>query len=304
MGGLHYQVIFKESTWCKALFYFEKGYFIMNSEKLKFSVLMSIYHKEDLRYFNRAMQSIWNEQVVKPNEVVLVEDGKLTDELYEGIKFWKDELGKSLNIIPLEVNMGLGDALNIGLQKCNYELVARMDTDDISLPSRFEKQIESFKNNDIDICGTWVNEFEDKEGVTKTVRKTPELHQNIVKFSKSRSPMNHVSIMFKKTAVIRAGGYQKMMWIEDYYLFVRLIQLGAKFYNIQESLVNVRAGDDQLERRRGLKYLLSELKLQRKMIKLGFLSWFEFSRNVTIRLVVRMLPKQVSTFIYSIIRKF
>ena len=109
----------------------------------KFSVLMSIYHRETLQYFNRAMKSIWDEQTIKPDEIVLVEDGELTDELYKGIRYWKNKLGKSLNIVPLEVNLGLGDALNIGLQKCHYEIIARMDTDDISHPSRFEKQLES-----------------------------------------------------------------------------------------------------------------------------------------------------------------
>ena len=277
---------------------------ILSGNNPQFSVLMSIYHKETLQDFNRAMKSIWDEQTIKPDEIVLVEDGELTDELYKGIRSWKNKLGKSLNIIPLEVNLGLGDALNIGLQKCNYEIIARMDTDDISLPSRFEKQLESFSNNDIDICGTWINEFEDMEGVTEAVRKLPELHQDIVKFLKSRSPMNHVSIMFKKTEILRVGGYQKMMWIEDYYLFVRLIQSGARFYNIQESLVNVRAGAAQLERRRGLKYAFSELTLQRKMLELGFLNLFEFSINVILRFVVRMIPKQASTLIYSIIRKF
>jgi glycosyltransferase involved in cell wall biosynthesis len=277
---------------------------ILSGNNPQFSVLMSIYHKETLQDFNRAMKSIWDEQTIKPDEIVLVEDGELTDELYKGIRSWKNKLGKSLNIIPLEVNLGLGDALNIGLQKCNYEIIARMDTDDISLPSRFEKQLESFSNNDIDICGTWINEFEDMEGVTEAVRKLPELHQDIVKFLKSRSPMNHVSIMFKKTEILRVGGYQKMMWLEDYYLFVRLIQSGARFYNIQESLVNVRAGAAQLERRRGLKYAFSELTLQRKMLELGFLNLFEFSINVILRFVVRMIPKQASTLIYSIIRKF
>ena len=277
---------------------------ILSGNNPQFSVLMSIYHKETLQDFNRAMKSIWDEQTIKPDEIVLVEDGELTDELYKGIRSWKNKLGKSLNIIPLEVNLGLGDALNIGLQKCNYEIIARMDTDDISLPSRFEKQLESFSNNDIDICGTWINEFEDMEGVTEAVRKLPELHQDIVKFLKSRSPMNHVSIMFKKTEILRVGGYQKMMWLEDYYLFVRLIQSGAKFYNIQESLVNVRAGVGQLERRRGLKYAFSELRLQRKMLELDFLNLFEFSINVILRFAFRMVPNQAFTFIYSIIRKF
>jgi glycosyltransferase involved in cell wall biosynthesis len=275
----------------------------ISSNSPQFSVLMSIYHKETPLYFDRAMYSIWDQQTVRPSEIVLVEDGPLTDELYSSISLWKAKLGKVFQVVSLEKNIGTGDAKNSGMDKCSFELVAIMDTDDISFSDRFEKQLNAFKENDIDVCGAWINEFEGAEGMIKAARRVPKLHHDIVKFSKSRSPMNHVSIMFKKTAVIRSGGYQKMMWIEDYYLFVRLIQSGAKFYNIQESLVNVRAGVGQLERRRGLKYALSELKLQRKMLKLGFLSWFEFSTNVIIRFSIRMLPEKISTFIYSMIRK-
>ena len=158
------------------------------------------------------------------------------------------------------------------------------------------------------IANIWWNfqiecEFEDNENKIVSYRKVPELHVDIIKFSKLRCPVNHPAVMYKKSIVQKTGGYKKMMWFEDYYLWARMILNGAKFYNIQESLVNVRAGVGQLERRRGLKYALSELKLQRKMLKLGFLSWFEFSTNVIIRFSIRMLPEKISTFIYSMIRK-
>ena len=141
---------------------------------MKFSVLMSIYNKEKPEYFNRAMQSIWDEQTVKPDEIVLVQDGKLTDELYNSIEQWKEKLKKIFKTIPLEVNVGLGDALNIGIKHCNFELIARMDTDDISLPNRFEKQLKVFENKNIDICSTWVSEFEDDENKIISYRKLPE----------------------------------------------------------------------------------------------------------------------------------
>jgi len=269
----------------------------------KFSVLMSIYHKEVPLNFERAMQSIWNEQSVKPSEIVLVEDGPLTSELDNIIDQWKLRLNGIFHVVSLEKNLGTGDAKNFGLEKCSFEIVAIMDTDDISLFNRFEEQLNAFGRYNIDVCGAWINEFEVNETKIKTVRKTPEHHQDIVKFSKYRSPVNHVTTMFKKTVVMNSGGYQKMMWLEDYYLFVRLIQSGAIFYNIQKPLVCVRAGVSQLERRRGLKYVLSELRFQRKIFELDFLNLFEFSRNVALRFVVRMMPGQISTFIYSIIRR-
>lgn len=281
----------------------EASQHVSDDNSPKFSVLMSIYHKEDPAYFERAMQSIWDDQKIKPNEIVLVEDGLLTNELYEIINLWKVKIGSIFQIKPLKKNMGLGYALNIGLKICQYDLIARMDTDDVSLPDRFKKQLSVFQQHNIDICGSWINEFEDLEDVIEVVRKLPEYHQNIINFAKFRSPMNHVSIMFKKDVAINAGGYQEMMWLEDYYLFVRLIQSGAKFYNIQESLVNVLAGANQLERRRGLKYAISEFHLQKRMLKLGFLSRFEFFVNITTKFIFRMMPKKVFYFIYHEIRK-
>lgn len=173
---------------------------------MNFSVLISIYHKEEAKYFNRAMQSIWDEQSVKPDEIVLVQDGKLTDELYRFIDEWKSKLGDVLKIIPLEQNVGLGDALNEGIKHCNYELIARMDTDDISLADRFEKQLKVFENSDIDISSSWVSEFDSDEKKIVSYRKIPEKHDEIVSYSKMRNGVNHPAVMYKKSVVEKAGG--------------------------------------------------------------------------------------------------
>ena len=272
--------------------------------KMKFSVLMSIYFKEKSSNFNRAMQSIWDEQSIKPNEIVLVEDGKLTDELYNAINLWKERLGQNLKVIKLKENLGLGDALAIGLKECSFELVARMDSDDISLPKRFEKQLEIFeKNKNIDICSSWISEFEKDEGNIYAYRRLPENHNDIVKFAKLRSPINHPAAMFKKSAVLQAGNYQKMLLIEDYYLWVRMIFKGFKFYNIQEVLVNMRAGKDQLARRQGLKYAINELKVQYLFYKMGFLNLYEFLRNLVLKFSVRIMPKFILRVVYRFLRR-
>ena len=270
---------------------------------MKFSVLISIYHKEKPEYFARAMQSIWDEQTVKPDEIVLVQDGTLIDDLYTVTDEWKSKLGDVLKIIPLEQNVGLGDALNAGIEHCSYELIARMDTDDISLPDRFEKQLKVFENSNIDICSSWVSEFDNSENEIVSYRKTPEKHDEIVSYSKMRNGINHPAVMYRKSAVEYAGGYKKMMWLEDYYLWARMILNGAKFYNIQEPLANIRAGYRQLERRRGLKYAISEFKLQKEFLKLGFISINEFIRNVIIRFISRILPKEFIKIIYKQLRK-
>jgi glycosyltransferase involved in cell wall biosynthesis len=269
----------------------------------KFSVLMSIYYKEKSEYFNRAMQSIWDEQSIKPNEIVLVQDGRLTRDLYEVINKWQEKLGDKLKVISLEQNMGLGDALNIGLQHCSYELVARMDTDDIAMPNRFEKQLKVFENDDIDICSSWVSEFENDEDNIVSYRKLPKENEEIYKYAKIRCPINHPAVMYKKSAVNKAGGYKAMMWFEDYYLWARMILNGAKFYNIQESLVNMRAGYGQLERRSGLKYALSEFRFMKVLYEIGFLHIFQFMQNSFLRFTARILPKTVVKKIYNIVRE-
>lgn len=269
---------------------------------MKFSVLMSIYYKEKPEYFNRAMQSIYDEQRVKPSEIVLVQDGLLNDELYKSISNWQDKLGSVFKTVALEKNVGLGDALNIGLENCSYDIIARMDTDDIAIKNRFEKQLKVFENSDTDICSSWVSEFEHDENKIASYRKLPELHKDISKYFKIRNAINHPAVMYKKSVVEKADGYQKMMWFEDYYLWARMILNGAKFYNIQEPLVNMRAGYGQLERRGGFKYAIAEVKFLNRLREIGFLSKIQFIKNVLIRFIARLMPKALLKLIYKKIR--
>jgi glycosyltransferase involved in cell wall biosynthesis len=264
---------------------------------------MSIYHRENPEYFNGAMVSIWDRQTIKPDEIILVEDGKLTPEIYEIIDIWRERCGSAFITIPLEENIGLGDALNIGLQRCKYERVARMDTDDIASPNRFERQLEVFDTLDIDVCGGWVSEFDKDEKDIVSYRKLPEFHQDIISFAKLRNPINHPTAMYNKSSIIEAGNYQKMLWFEDYYLWARMIQNGAKFYNIQDTLVNMRAGYGQLQRRGGVKYAIEEYKFEKKLLDIEFITLKEFLRNIFIRFVARVIPQELRRNIYKILRK-
>lgn len=269
---------------------------------IKFSVLMSIYYKEKAEYFNRAMKSIWDEQSIKPNEIILVQDGVLTVELYEVIEIWRERLRDILKIIPLDKNLGLGDALNEGIAHCSNELIARMDTDDISLPNRFEKQLDIFKNPDIDVCSSWIGEFDDDENKIISYRKVPEKHFEIIKYSKMRNPINHPAVMFKKKKVLEAGNYKKMISFEDYYLWIRMIMNNSKLYNIQETLVLMRAGYYQLERRRGLGYVNSECNFWSELYKIGFINFWEYIKNLSLKLIIRVLPRKIINKIYQVIR--
>lgn len=269
---------------------------------MKFSVLMSIYYKEKKEYFNRAMESIWDEQTIKPNEIVLVQDGKLTDDLYNAIKKWQEKIGNIFKTIRLKKNLGTGEAKNTGLMNCNYELIAIVDTDDICDKNRFKKQLKIFEKSCIDVCSSWVSEFNSDENKIVSYRKLPEFHSDIINFSKKRSPINHPAVMYRKHTAENSGGYKKMVWFEDYSLCARMILNGAKFYNIQEPLVNMRAGYGQLERRGGVNYAIKEFNFLRELKMIKFLSWGEFSKSVIIRFSARIMPKIILKNIYKKIR--
>jgi len=269
---------------------------------MKFSVLMSIYRKEEPKYFNRAMKSIWDEQTVKPSEIVLVQDGPLTDGLYETIDEWKAKIGELFKTVSLKKNVGLGEALNVGIMYCSYELIARMDTDDISISNRFEKQLKIFEEKDIDACSAFISEFEDDENEIISYRKLPENHDDIVKYSKMRSPLNHAVTMYKKSVVEKSGGYKHMLWMEDYYLWVRMIVNGAKLYNLQDTLLNVRAGSSMLARRGGLSYVKAEVTFLNEMKKIAYLTTIEYLKNILIKVPIRLLPKRLLKSVYGFLR--
>ena len=269
---------------------------------MNFSVLISIYHKEKPEFFNRCMKSIWNEQLVKPSQIVLVKDGPLTSELDKSIDSWKSQLSSVLKVIVLPTNQGLGNALNIGLKGCDHDIIARMDTDDIAIPDRFLKQLKVMEKYKVNICSSWVGEFSDNPDDIIALRKVPETHEEIITYVKRRSPINHPAVMFEKQAVIDAGGYQDMTSFEDYYLWARMIVKGAKFYNLQEVLVNMSAGYEQLERRGGVNYARSEISFQRALYRLGFTNFCEYIFNLFTRTAVRLLPKSILKLIYKLLR--
>lgn len=263
-----------------------------------FSVLLSVYKKEQASYLRQSLESIFT-QTLMPNEVILVKDGPLTEQLEKVIEEYRHKYS-ILKIIPLTENQGLGKALNEGLKHCSYDLIARMDTDDIAVADRFEKQIAIFKRlPNIDVVSSWVNEFEGDINNILSVRKLPENHEDIYNFAKNRNPINHPVVMFRKKAVITAGGYQHFPLFEDYYLWIRLLIHGAKFYNIQESLLYFRFSPDMFKRRGGWKYAWNELYFQKSIKQMGFISKGQFLKNITIRFLVRIIPNSLRTILYK-----
>jgi glycosyltransferase involved in cell wall biosynthesis len=271
---------------------------------MKFSVLMSIYAKENPIFFHQAMESITEAQSLRPDEIILVKDGRLVLDLDRAIDSWRIKLGKAFRVIELESNIGLGDALKIGLKHCSNELVARMDTDDIARFDRFEMQINFFNDYpNCDIVGSMITEFDKNPDIINSTRSLPKSHAEIIKYARLRNPFNHPSVIYKKSSVLAAGGYQKFHGFEDYYLWVRMIQNGARCANISEPLVNMRAGYSILSRRGGGNYAINEIKLQYKFLDLGFITLSRFIINLAIRIPVRFLPNKLRYFVYKVIRK-
>lgn len=263
-----------------------------------FSVLSSVYIKESPLFLRQSLDSIFN-QTLLPNEVILVKDGPLTNTLNTIIKEYTKRYS-TLKVINLSINQGLGKALNEGLKHCSYELVARMDTDDIAKPDRFKKQIEIFqKYPNIDIVGAWIEEFENNPSNIISIRKLPETSEDIYKYAKKRCPVNHPVVMFKKSSVLAAGGYQHFPLFEDYYLWVRMLKNGAQFYNIQKSLLYFRLSPDMFKRRGGWKYAFNEYKLQKEFRKIGFINTVNLIYNIFIRFTLRILPNNTRTIIYK-----
>ncbi|MFR3328882.1 MAG: glycosyltransferase family 2 protein [Odoribacter splanchnicus] len=265
---------------------------------MKFSVLLSVYQKEQPAYLRQSLDSIFN-QTLLPDEVVLVKDGPLTDALDEVVEEYAMKF-PVLKVVPLYENQGLGKALNEGLKHCSYDLVARMDTDDMSKSERFEKQIAVFcAHPEVDVVGAWIDEFEGCPENVISVRKLPESHEEIRKFAQKRNPLNHPVVMFRKEAVQKAGGYLHFPLFEDYYLWVRMLMNGARFYNIPESLLYFRFSPEMFKRRGGWKYALDEFRFQQFLFKSGFIGILCFIQNVSIRFISRIVPNGVRTVLYK-----
>ena len=266
--------------------------------KQKYSILMSVYAKEKPDFLRESMQSMYN-QTVPTDDFVLICDGPLNEGLDAVIEEMQEKFGKRLRVFRFPENRGLGLALRFGVEKCKNELIARMDSDDISVRDRAEKQLEIFEKIDVDVVGSNITEYDEAMENVSGIRKVLKNNEDIIKFAKYRNPMNHVSVFFKKDSVLKAGNYKDMPGFEDYYLWVRMIHNGSTFYNIQDSLVKVRGGMDMARRRGGRKYVKFLISFEKELLKLKFISKLEFIKNVSMRTVVSSLPASARTTIYK-----
>lgn len=270
-----------------------------------YSVLMSVYESEKAENLRIAMNSMWN-QTVSTNDFVLICDGPLTAELNAVIKEMETDYPDLLHVVRLEENHGLGYALQVGIKECKNGLIARMDSDDISYPERCEKELTILvAHPELSICGSVIEEFTEIEpgsSIPSSInakRVVPEKSDEIVEFAKKRNPFNHPSVMYRKEAVLAAGNYQDVRYMQDYYLWAHMLIAGFKGYNIQEPLVWMRADSNLFRRRSGKLYWNIQRNLFKYMRNQGFISSGQYLKSCILRAGSSMAPNWLRQFIFK-----
>lgn len=266
---------------------------------VKFSVAMCVYKGDNSVHFSKALESVLDQTFI-PDEVVLVVDGKIPQDIEKVIKRYCEK-SSNLKVIYLDKNYGHGYARKIGLDNCRNNLVALMDSDDIAKKNRFEIQIREFqKDKNLSIVGSNISEFIGEETNLVAIRDVPKDDLEIKKYIKKRCPFNQMTVMLKKEDVYKSGGYLDWYCNEDYYLWIRMCINDCKFKNIDLNLVNVRVGDEMYKRRGGIKYFISEAKLQKFMYDNGLIGIFRMINNIFIRFVIQIvIPNNLRGVIFK-----
>lgn len=262
---------------------------------MKLSVLMSVYGKDDPAHLDQALNSLVT-QITRPSEVILVEDGPISSSLKTVIDRYRSEL--AIESVIMAENCGLAAALNEGLLHCQNDFVARMDSDDVSLPQRFKEQIAFMQSHpDVAISSAWVEERESDMRFVIDVRQVPTDHENIYRFAKRRNPINHPVCIFRKSAVMAVGGYPNIRKAQDYALWALMLVKGYRFANIPKVLLQMRTGR-ALMARRGLSYYRQEVSILRFQRECGFLGRRDYYINMMVRAFVRMQPPFIMRLMY------
>lgn len=260
---------------------------------------MSLYLKEKPEYFKQCMDSILN-QTIQPEQIVIVKDGPLTNELENVLAQYTADKENLYTIVPLKKNMGLGLALAEGILHCRNNLIARMDTDDIAVKNRFELQLKEFeKQPELDICGSNILEFEGSINNIVSERIVPSDDKNIKKYQKRRDAFNHMTVMYKRDMVLKAGNYQSCLLMEDSLLWVHMILAGAKCKNISRPLVYARVGKDMYARRGGWEYLKKYKTGRKRILETGYISRWDYYYTLLVQMIVALMPQQCRKFIFK-----
>lgn len=263
-----------------------------------YSVLMSVYAKDRPEYLDAAIASM-AAQTVPFRDMVVVCDGPLTDGLDKVLDDWKWELDGRLTLHRLPENGGLGAALAAGLPLCRCDVVARMDADDVSRPDRCRILLGKMAADGLDLVGGAIEEFDREPGDMGSVRAVPLEKGDIDTWLKGRNPFNHVSVVFDRHVVEQAGDYQPFPWMEDYWLWARMIAGGCRCANVPDVLVDVRTGDGMYARRSNTAYLKSQVRFFSELRKLGLIGRFDQAKAVAERTIATMLPAGMVKAVYN-----
>ncbi|TNY36790.1 glycosyltransferase [Thermomonospora catenispora] len=265
-----------------------------------FSLLLTVYGGDREEYIRAAFRSAVHDQTLRPDEVVLVQDGPVPDAVAGCLEELVATSPVQVTFLRLERNQGLGPALDAGLSACTNDIVARMDADDIAMPHRFRTQVPLVRAG-ADLVGAGLLEFDTDPSDIVGRRIPPSDPLDIARYSRLHDPFNHPTVVYRRSAVLDAGGYGDLPLMEDYWLFVRMIARGARVVNVAEPLVYYRVSDGAYERRGGRALLQSELRLQREMLRHGFISRAQYLRNVIIRGGYRLVPTAVRRPVYRLL---
>jgi glycosyltransferase involved in cell wall biosynthesis len=263
---------------------------------MKLSVLISVYDKESPVFLDQCLESV-AQQTLPADEVVIVEDGPLGEGLHSMIDAWRT----MLPIVSLRIaaHVGLGAALRAGLYACEGEYVARMDSDDICVPERFERQVTYLDaNREVAVVGSAIAEFQQNPSMPQAIRRLPASGEALRRFARSRTPMNHMTVVFRKSSVVAAGNYESCQGFEDYHLWARMLTLGYQLRNLKDVLVYARCGNGMQARRGGFAYLKREIRFQSFLRRMGLLDMAGSVCNILIRGSVRLAPDSIRALLY------
>lgn len=258
-----------------------------------FSVLLAVYQKDEPTLLRKAILSVFSNSL-QPYELLVVADGQLTIDLLLII----DEFSKEfpLRLLQLPHNVGLANALNTGLSTIQTKYTIRADADDFNYSNRFVTLVAKL-NEGFELVGSAIREV-DKSGAEIAFRNCPLTENEIRRFAIRRNPFNHMSVGFKTSAVIEAGGYPAIHLKEDYALWATLLAKGCRVCNVDEVLVDATAGSDMFMRRGGLKYALAEIDLQRHLVKCHLKSSLRAYIDGFLRSLVFLAPNPARKFVY------
>lgn len=263
---------------------------------MNISLLLPVYFKDDPGFLFHALESVAN-QTLLPDEVVVVCDGPIPQSLRNVLAEF--DLRLPMRVVECEKNLGLAKALNVGISECRGEWIARFDADDICLPDRLEKQWNFISHySSIDVLGAAIAEFSHDPKDVYAIKSQAVSADGVYNYAKSRNPLNHMTVMFRRESVVSSGLYPEYHLYEDYVLWVNMLVRGCTIMNLPDVLVLARAGKAMTDRRGGLAYAKSEISAQRYFYSIGFISLGRMIFNISIRTLVRLVPSGLRYFSY------